>query len=153
MESLPPNLVDSLPAEIHSDAAAWWQGLTPDDRDELVRLCDARKDVFLFETFSGEDRPKVTGGKFIPHDDAWGLSEWGADYFQHLLDHPELMIVFDPTKRTFHIGCSRHREARRCFATGELVESFVCPFEAAQCLMHALLAGRKAVKLRPIRQG
>ncbi len=151
MESLPSTLVDSLPPSLVPEAESWWQSLGPQDRGEVSRLCDGRKDLFLFETFSeGEDKPRVTGGKFIPHDDAFGLGEWGEDYFQHLLDHPELMIVFEPERREFRIGCSRHVAARRCFVDGEIDASFQCPFKSDRCLMRDILAERHSVKLRPL---
>lgn len=154
MKPLLTNLVESLPEDLIPDAQTWWIGLSADDRDDLSRLCDARKEVFLFETFSdGDDRPKVTGGKFIPHDDAVGFSEWGEDYFQYLLDHPELVLVFEPQMRTFHIGCSRHIAARRCFVAGVVTDTFRCPFDSDRCLMHSLLNGRSTVKLRPLRSG
>jgi len=136
--------------ELIGDAEAWWQDLGDSDRDELQRLCDARKNLFLFETFCDTDtKPEITGGKFLPGANEFGVADWGEDYFQHLLDHPELMIVHDPTHRTFHIGCSRHIDARRCFVDGSVSESFICPFGADHCLMHKLLGNRSSVILRP----
>ena len=150
MDSLPITLVDSLPAELVGDAKTWWESLDESDRNELQRLCDSRKNLFLFGTFSDADtKPELTGGKFIPGANEFGVADWGEDYFQHLLDHPELMIVHDPVQRTFHIGCSRHIDARRCFVDGSVTESFTCPFGADRCLMHRLLADRPSVNLRP----
>ncbi|QDU93630.1 hypothetical protein [Lignipirellula cremea] len=149
---LPANLTDSIPHSLLGDAERWWGGLDEADRDELALLCDSRKDIFLFETFSADDGPRVTGGKFLPHDNAFGIDDWGADYFQHLLDHPELMIVYDRELRTFHIGCSRHSDARRCFVEGRVPADFPCPFHADACLMHKLRGDRKAVKLQPLTQ-
>ena len=154
MESLPTTLVDSLPSELVGDAKTWWETLDESDREELQRLCDSRKNLFLFETFSdAETKPEITGGRFIPGANAFGVDDWGEDYFQHLLDHPELMIVHDPTHHTFHIGCSRHIDARRCFVDGAVSESFTCPFGADRCLMHAVLVGRSSVNLRPYSRG
>ena len=153
MESLPTTLADSLPSELIGDAESWWETLEAADRDELQRLCDSRKNLFLFETFSdADDKPEITGGKFIPGANEFGVADWGEDYFQHLLDHPELMIVHDPTHRTFHIGCSRHIDARRCFVDGRIAKSFTCPFGADQCLMHRVLGDRSSVNLRPYSQ-
>lgn len=149
-QSLPQNLADSIPEELAGDALQWWQSLEENERHELTRLCDERREVFLFETFSDPDAPKVTGGKFIPHDDASGFDEWGEDYFQHLLDHPELMIVYDSELRTFHVGCSQHRDARRCFASGEISRAFACPFQTEDCLQHRIRQDRVSVRLRPV---
>ncbi len=150
METLPQTLVDSLPSELQRDAESWWQTLSDADQDELTRLCDARKNLFLFETFAeAENKPQITGGKFIPGANAFGIEDWGEDYFQHLLDHPELMIVFEPVQRTFHIGCWRHLAARRCFVEGKIPESFECPFDARICRMHQVMGERAGVSLRP----
>ncbi len=147
---LPTNLSDSIPDALIGDAERWWHSLNDDDRCELTSLCDSRREVFLFETFSGEDAPKVSGGKFIPHDNAFGINDWGEDYFQHLLDHPELIIVFEPKLRTFHIGCSRHADARRCFVDGGISNDFKCPYGVTECLMHKMLRERNSLELRPI---
>ena len=149
-QPLPQNLADSIPDQFSDDAIRWWQSLTETERKELTQLCDARREIFLFETFSDPDSPKVTGGKFIPHDDAVGFDEWGEDYFQHLLDHPELMIVYDAELRTFHVGCSRHVEARRCFTNGTISTSFNCPFRTHDCLQHKIRQNRPTVRLRPL---
>lgn len=149
--SLPDNLIESIPPPLRPDARAWWESLGESERDELALLCDSRREIFLFETFSEDDSPAVTGGRFIPHDDAFGIDDWGEDYFQHLLDHPELVIAFDPASRTFHLGCSRHVDARRCFAKGEIRHPFNCPFGSRECLMHQILGDRTSVSLRPLR--
>ena len=147
---MPPNLTESIPIPLIGDAELWWESLDESERSELVKLCDSRREVFLFETFSGENSPKVTGGKFVPKDDAFGINDWGEDYFQHLLDHPELMIVYDTDLRTFHIGCSRHIDARKCFVDGSVDQHFDCPFQKSDCLMRTVLGRRESVGLRPI---
>lgn len=153
MKHAPPsNLTDSIPDALLDDAKQWWTALSESDRDELTLLCDSRRELFLFETFSGDDAPKVTGGKFIPHDNAFGIDDWGEDYFQHLLDHPELMIVYDTELRTFHIGCSRHIDARRCFVAGRMSNTFQCPFDSSVCLMHKIRNNRDSISLRPLRK-
>ena len=81
MESLPTTLVDSLPSELVGDAKTWWESLEESDREELQRLCDSRKNLFLFETFSdAETKPEITGGKFIRGANAFGVDDWGEDY-------------------------------------------------------------------------
>lgn len=153
MQPIPPNLLGSLPPDLAADASQWWDGLTDEARTELVELCDARKEIFLFETFSEDHADLVTGGKFLPHDDAFGIDEWGEDYFQHLLDHPELVIVYDAELRTFHIGCSRHPIARACLAKGEIAADFVCPFAQGDCRMRKILGQKAKVALRPLTVG
>ncbi|PQO47632.1 hypothetical protein [Blastopirellula marina] len=139
-----------MPTELLADAQAWWAQLPAADRNELIELCDARKEIFLFETFSDESASLVEGGKYLPHDDAFGIDEWGEDYFQHLLDHPELVIIYEPELRTFHIGCSRHRDAWRCLAAGKIAAGFACPFGDAHCRTLQILGRRGELALRPL---
>ena len=57
--------------------AAWWGGLSAGERRAVVTLLDGRQDSCFFgATAGGETPPAVEGGRFLPHDDAWGLSEW-----------------------------------------------------------------------------
>ncbi|TWT38454.1 hypothetical protein [Blastopirellula retiformator] len=116
MQPIPPNLLGSLPPNLAADASRWWDSLSD----------DARKEIFLFETFSEEHADLVTGGKFLPHDDA--------------------------EQRTFHIGCSQHPAARACLAKGEIAADFACPFADGDCRMRKILGSRKIVALRPLAQ-
>jgi hypothetical protein len=107
--------------------------------------------MFLFETFDpSAENPRITGGKFLPHDDGFGIQEWGEEYFDTLLSNPELMIVYDPQVRTFHVGCHRHRDARRCFQHGTIGSGFVCPFASDACVMDEIRKNRSTVGLRLI---
>jgi hypothetical protein len=151
MSELPSSIRKSIPDHLLAEAVTWWRGLAEADRVELVRLCDARKEAFLFETFSiVDDNPRVTGGKFLPHDDTLGRNEWGEEYFDTLLSNAELMIVHNPTQRTFHIGCSRHPHARQCFQTGCIPTTFECPFHSEVCLMKQITGENSSIGLRPI---
>ena len=153
MIEMPTSLRNSIPADLTTDANRWWMQLSDADRAELVRLCDARKDVFLFETFDPDkDDQRITGRRFLPHDDAFGLEEWGDEYFDTLLSNPELMIVYDPPRRTFFIGCNRHSNARDCFLHGKIAAAFVCPFREQHCLMHSVRGHRDVIGLRPMKQ-
>ena len=66
----------------------------------------------------------------------------GPSYFDHLIEHPELVLVYDPPLRTFHTGCTRHPDARACWAAGKVPEKFACPFATGECLM-APLRGKR----------
>ncbi|ADG69872.1 hypothetical protein Plim_4061 [Planctopirus limnophila DSM 3776] len=152
MVMMPRSLRDSLPALLVADADKWWVSLKEDDRAELVRLCDSRKEIFLFETFDpSNDNAKISGGKFLPHDDGLGLQEWGEDWFDSLSSNPELMIVYDPQVRTFHVGCNRHTLARNCFRHGRINGDFQCPLLDATCLMDQIRKNRVTVELRLIK--
>ena len=150
MEQLPETIRKSLPADLVEEALVWWQSLCTDDRRELQRLCDAKKELFLFETFSESSDIKVHGGRFLASDDNRGIEEWGKDYFDYLLGNPELVLIHDPEQRTFHIGCTLHEIARRCYSFGHIEAAFRCPFEAPACRMHRVLGTRATIGIKPM---
>ena len=145
MQAPPDNLTRVFGDVDRSEINTWWLSLSDDARDEVARLCDERLDRCFFGIVA-DDRdhivPKVNGGKFVPGDDAWGYDEWGPSYFEHLLEHPELVLIFDPTQRTFHTGCIRHADARACWQDGAVPQGFECPFTSAACLMTPLKGRR-----------
>ena len=120
----------------------WWEALSADNQAEHAILCDLRQDDF----FGPEaDAPRVRGGRFIPHDDAWGFAEWGPEWFDHLLAHPEVVQAMVP--RTFHI-CTLHPAARAALAAGHIPTDFTCPFASAECPMRRLLAASPGHSVR-----
>jgi hypothetical protein len=119
----------------------------------VARLCDERLDACFFGVVADDrDRvvPKVRGGRFVASDDEWGFDEWGPSYFEHLLQHPELVLIWDQTERTFHTGCTRHPAARACWDSGCVPSDFACPFGSAACWMRPLL-GRRVRRVGPPR--
>jgi hypothetical protein len=125
---------------------AWWGGLDDEARADVARLCDERADACFFGVVADERDhivPKVRGGRFVADDDAWGFDEWGPSYFEHLIEHPELVLVWDPPERTFHTGCTRHPLAQACWSSGAVPPDFACPLaNGSTCLMRPL-AGRR----------
>jgi hypothetical protein len=81
---------------------------------------------------AGERVPAVRGGRFAPSDDD-GRDEWSPGYFEHLLQHPELVLAYEPARRTFHFGCTQHAAARACLAVGRVPAGFACPVGALSC--------------------
>jgi hypothetical protein len=109
-------------------------------------LCDERLDACFFGVVADEGNqivPKISGGRFVADDDAWGFDEWGPSYFDHLIEHPELVLVWDPGDRRFHTGCTRHPDARACWTRGEVPGDFVCPFEGGEMCLTRPLIGRR----------
>lgn len=154
MSDLPESIRQSLPENLVGEANAWWEGLSASDRDELQRLCDLKKELFLFETFPLDGSGvTVAGGKFIAHDDCIAIDEWGKDYFDYLLGNPELVLVHDPVQRTFHIGCTRHAAALQCYVRGSVPNDFTCPFAETICRMKTMGDSGVGVSLRPLRTG
>jgi hypothetical protein len=141
MIALPPDLLAAIPPRSVTVAERWWNSLSDEERSQVADLWDNRLEVRFFtpqRDESGrlddwEQVPAVWGGRFFPPDDAWGLAEWGPGYFEHLLQHPELMLLWQPAERTFHIGCTRHHAARACLDSGSVPETFTCPLSSQAC--------------------
>src|SRR5262249_1291287 len=114
IDQLPAGLRDAIPASGLAPADRWWSSLDPADRDRIAGLWDERLEVHFFtpqadETGTQDDwdqLPRVAGGRFVPSEDDMGRAEWGPGYFEHLLQHPELLLAYEPAHRTFHIGCT-----------------------------------------------
>lgn len=148
MEPFPSDLFAALPVGARPVAERWWSGLSETDRQRLAELWDQRLEVSFFTPQPDSDGcvdtweqvPVVRGGCFAPKVDD-GRGEWIPSYFEHLLQHPELVPAFNPPRRTFHI-CTLHAVARECIATGHVALTFTCPVSAESCPMHLLRGAR-----------
>ncbi|MFO0799458.1 MAG: hypothetical protein U0804_18470 [Gemmataceae bacterium] len=136
-------------------AQLWWESLGESDRDRIAGLWDERLEVSFFapqadatgQVDGWEEVPAVEGGRFVPHDDS-GVGEWGPGYFEHLLQHPELVLAYEAPTRTFHIGCTRHPVARACLAGGAVPADFVCPAGSGACPLERLRGAQLSVARR-----
>lgn len=152
MDEFPPDLLAILPDGSGPVAAEWWASLSDADRRRVAGLWDERLEVSFFAPQADaagrvdgwEKVPRVAGGRFVPSDDD-GRGEWSPGYFEHLLQHPELVLAYEPPTRTFHI-CTQHAAARECLATGRVPTEFVCPVGSTSC---PLLLLRGAGLARP----
>src|SRR5438552_946116 len=88
--------------------------------------------------------------ELLPEDTS-GWEEWHAEYFEHLLNHPELVLLEPPAVRTFHI-CIRHEVARAVLTAGRIPPDFKCPFGIESCPMRKLLdvQPNRALQLIPL---
>lgn len=145
MTQIPADLLAALTDGAGPVAEGWWATLSEADQSRLAELWDERLEVKFFTPQQDdegcvdgwEEVPTVRGGRFIPPDDD-GKAEWQPGYFEHLLQHPELVLAYEPQARTFHIGCTRHAAARSCLKNGEVPIGFVCPVGQARCPLEAL---------------
>lgn len=142
--TLPPADLPPSPA-----SADWWDSLSDSHRTELLALCDPRQDECFFGVDpEGGEPPAVRGGRFLPHDDAWGLEEWGPDWFDHLMEHPEWVELMRPVE--FHVGgvCTAHPTARAALAAGHIPAEFTCPFTSTSCPMRRFLESAPGFSVR-----
>ncbi len=142
MTPIPAQLTQAVADVDQSAIALWWSMLSDAHRDEITRLCDTRADSCFFGVVSDESElPQVERG-LCDEDDVRPVEEWAPSHFEYLLNHPELVLVWDQTERTFHVGCTAHADARACWKTGSSPVGFDCPFASSNCLMRPLLGRR-----------
>jgi hypothetical protein len=112
MEELPADMLAAIPEAGVPIAQQWWASLPAADRRRIAGVWDERLEVCFFAPQADaagrvddwEQVPAVRGGRFVPSDHD-GRREWGPGYFEHLLQHPELVLAYEPPRRTFYFGC------------------------------------------------
>jgi hypothetical protein len=125
-----------------SAIASWWSKLSDAHREEVARLCDTRADTCFFGVVADESElPEVERG-LCEEDDVRPVEEWAPGHFEYLLNHPELVLIWDQAERTFHVGCTGHVQARACWKSGEVPAGFACPFVRSDCFMRPLVGRR-----------
>lgn len=147
MLPLPEDLLASLPKGSETVAQEWWTSLSEENRLRIGQLWDERWEVRFFTPQANEAGcvddwehvPEVEGGRFIPSDND-GRKEWQPGYFEHLLQHPELVLAYEPEHRVFHI-CTQHPAAQTCLAQGHVPFDFACPLNESTCPMVPLRGG------------
>jgi hypothetical protein len=133
-----------LPSGAGPVVERWWASLSEVDRQRMVGLWDERLEVRFFSpqadseghADSWEQVPTVRGGRFVPSDDD-GQAEWSLGYFEHLLQHPELVLGYEAPNRIFYI-CTQHPTAQECRRMGRVPVDFVCSLSEASCPLVAL---------------
>lgn len=158
MVEFPADLMQAIPRGAVPAARSWWDALPEPERRQVASLWDDRLEVHFFSPQADEsgrlddwaEVPTVEGGRFVPRDDAWGLAEWGPGYFEHLLQHPELVLLWEPERRTFHIGCTAHAAARSCLVAGQVPAEFACPAGTPSCPLLPLKGSRLLAPARPV---
>ena len=145
-----------LPTSARPVAERWWASLSDADRRRVAGLWDERLEVRFFapqpdpagRLDAWDGVPAVRGGRFVPHDDD-GRGEWSPGYFEHLLQHPELVLAYEPPLLTFGI-CTQHAEARACVAAGVVPTDFACPLAEADCPLLSLRGATLTAARRPV---
>ena len=136
---VPKQLLRGLAQVDHAEIEEWWKSLPGSTQEQVATLCDRRHDSCLFGVLGGGEAPEVDRGHFLPDaDDASEVGSWNEDQFEYLMNHPELVVVWDPNARKVHIGCVAHAKARECWAMGRIPEKFQCPFDRTDCLMNPM---------------
>jgi hypothetical protein len=158
MDDFPADLLAVLPPGSSDVARQWWAALPVEDRNRVAQLWDERVEVQFFtpqENESGavddwEQVPTVCGGRFVPSDND-GRAEWQPGYFEHLLQHPELVMAYESERRVFYLGCTQHPAARKCLADGNVPANFTCPLRDTNCPLLPLRGATLIRRVGPVR--
>src|SRR5271157_2764037 len=101
MKPVPPQLVEGLSETDAQVAERWWCLLAADEQSKLSTLYDLRQD-------SCQVRSKgitiLVDSELLCDDDEADQDDW-ADFYEYMLDHPEVFPPYVPFDRTFAIGC------------------------------------------------
>jgi hypothetical protein len=144
--TLPEAFLEKCTPRERSEVESWWHTLSEHNRLEVHVLLDRRNGRRAFVYADDEQGQRnwhelPIGDDDLPFDDPQAYErQWRVDYFQHLLDHPELVISPDAVVRTFHI-CVDHAAARRVAANGRLTCDFRCPVADQACPIRRFATG------------
>jgi len=105
LEELPLILLDDVPVAELGSVRRWWAGLSPDEQRMATELTDERQETCFFGAVSDEDSiPRVFGGRFLPHDDAWRFEDWEQDWREYLWEHSDVFLLTDCQSRSYRDG-------------------------------------------------
>lgn len=159
-DALPQGLVAMLDGEDLAMVQAWWRQLPRQAQRELALSWDMQAASCRFSLIDEaplprwEEVPIVVGAHFLPDEDPDDPDDWNVDFYEYLVNNPELGIHFNG--RTFHI-CRAHPVARVLLRAGVIPGGFRCPQAGPSCPMEELqrlqpgtrvvLRGRRIPKL------
>jgi hypothetical protein len=127
MYPVPDQLVEGLSKTHAHIADKWWHRLAEDERAVLLALYDPRQDSCEVKS----RRITILVDSSLLSDDEADTDDW-ADFYEYMLDHPEVFPPFDPCFRTFLIGCLDSRHGGHPVVTAAS-SGFVCPFNSPFC--------------------
>ncbi|MBI4751866.1 MAG: hypothetical protein HY774_25560 [Acidobacteria bacterium] len=146
MPSIPTQLTENLTVSDQQAVDRWWSHLDAQTQTQIKMLWDARQDFCAYAVEpdeTGDSRwhrtPVIISGKFYEEDPPTPEEQWSADYYEFLVNHPEIQEIMLMTPRIFHI-CTTHENARDVLKAGKIPADFICPFSSNTCPMLAILA-------------
>lgn len=146
MPSIPSQFTEHLTISDRQSVDRWWSHLDAETQTQINRLWDARQDfcAYTFESDETGDShwyrtPVVISGKFYEADPPTPEEQWSVDYYEFLVNHPEIQEIMLMTPRIFHI-CTAHEKARDVLKAGKIPADFTCPYASNICPMLTILA-------------
>jgi hypothetical protein len=127
MNPVPTQLVEELSHEDVQIAHEWWNSLAEEQQAKLATLYDSRRDSCRVRS----KQITILVDSELLRDDEADTDDW-ADFYEYMLDHPEVFPPHVPFHRTFVIGCFSSKHG------GHLVveaasSGFLCMFNSPVC--------------------
>jgi hypothetical protein len=141
VEPFPEKILCKLDDDQHGIVRTWWGNLTLLQQQEITMDWDEKTETSFFAPLDGEssdDMPIVLGGRFVPVESPLVSAYWQSEYFDYLLNNPELLLLEQHVQRTFKI-CIAHEQAREVLRQGCIPFNFCCPFANQDCAIRHLL--------------
>lgn len=145
MPSIPSQFTEYLTVSDRQSVDRWWSHLDAETQTQINLLWDTRQDfcAYVFESDETGDAswrrtPVLISGRFYEEDQPTPEEQWNADYFEYLLNHPDVLAVALMKPRTFHI-CSAHQKARDVLKAGKIPADFTCPYASKTCPLLTIL--------------
>jgi hypothetical protein len=127
MKLVPSQLVEGLSDRDAQVAETWWCVLTYNDQAELCTLYDPHQDSCRVRS---TQITILVNGELLC-DDEEDTDDW-ADFYEYMLDHPEVFPPSVPIDRTFVIGCLNSKHGVH-WVVEEASVGFLCPFNSPVC--------------------
>ena len=121
-------LVEGLSDADVQIAHDWWNSLAEEQQAELATLYDPREDSCRVRS---KQVTILVDSELLRDDDEDDPDDW-ADFFEYMLDHPEVFPPYVPFDRTFVIGCLNSRHAGHSVVEAGST-GFLCPFNSPVC--------------------
>jgi hypothetical protein len=127
MNPVPTRLVEGLSDEDVQIAHEWWNLLAEQQQAKLATLYDSRGDSCRVRW---KQIPILMDSELLRDDEA-DMDDW-ADFFEYMLDHPEVFPPYVPFDRTFVIGCLYSKHGGHLVVEADS-SGFLCPFNSPVC--------------------
>jgi hypothetical protein len=127
MRPAPAQLVEGLSDSDVYVAQKWWCQLTEDVQGDLTILFDPNQDSCRVRS---NEITIIVNSELLCDDDE-NTDDW-ADFYEYMLDHPEVFPPYVPIDRTFVIGCLHSKNGVH-WVVQAASAGFLCPFNSPVC--------------------
>lgn len=148
-----PEGIEGLSGSSAATATSWWNGLPAQVQEELSISWSVEAESCSYARDEGEWKslPVLVGAEFFPQEDEPEEgADWNQDFYEYLINNPELAIHY--RGRIYHI-CRSHPAAREVLKAGRIPADFACGWKRTDCPMKTVLGLNPGHGIRFFRRG